>query len=246
VPLGPVGRRSGRDSPGDQLRNHHRVGRSIGRCGPRSIPELGEAVHLRTNGEEGALDPWSPRLECFRRRLEHSDAFVALILDLDVADHFEVADALLQLGDALGEVAAPVVGDDGGGVLGGGEVLQGLESAVNSSIALGTSSLRFGEATIQPVTQTVELVADGIKPLEQIIEHLADHRVHGAAGTLETGIVGVEDGGGLQHARRPEIVGSDTTVDNHGGCRSESEKNYRNGGNCRRRPVLLLESKISF
>jgi hypothetical protein len=46
-----------------------------------------------------------------------------LVLDLDVADHLEVMDALLKLSDALGEVATLVVGDDGDGVLGGRELL---------------------------------------------------------------------------------------------------------------------------
>jgi hypothetical protein len=49
--------------------------------------------------------------------LEDGDTFIALVLDLDVAHQLEVVDALLQFTDARGEVAAPVVGDDGGGVL---------------------------------------------------------------------------------------------------------------------------------
>jgi hypothetical protein len=64
-----------------------------------------------------------PRFERLRYGLERGDVFIALVLDLDIADHLEVMDALLQLADALGEVAAPVVGDDGGGVLGRRELL---------------------------------------------------------------------------------------------------------------------------
>lgn len=81
--------------PGEQLRRCHRSGRSIDRCGEGSIPEFGEPVHLQADGEDGALDLWTPRLECFRRGLEHSHVFIALVLDLDVANHLEVVDALL-------------------------------------------------------------------------------------------------------------------------------------------------------
>ena len=88
-----------------------------------SIPELRQPIHLRVNGEEGALDPGALCFEHLRYGLEDGDPLGALVLDLDVEHHLEVVDALLQLADTLGEVGAPVVGDDGGGVLGGRKVL---------------------------------------------------------------------------------------------------------------------------
>ena len=105
-----------------------------------SIPELGQLIHLRANGEEGALDPGTPCFERLRGGFEGGDPFVALVLDLDIAHHLKVVDALLQLGDALGEVAAPVVGNDGCGVLGGSEVLQRVEATVDGGIALEPGS----------------------------------------------------------------------------------------------------------
>ena len=130
MPTGPVGRYSGRGSPGDQLRCTFGPRISIGLSSVGSIPELGQPIHLRANGEEGALDPGTPGFERLRCGLEGGDPLVALVLDLDVAHHLQIVDALLQLADALGEVATLVVGNDGGSVLGGGELLQGVKAAV--------------------------------------------------------------------------------------------------------------------
>ena len=195
---------------------------AVGWRSGRSVPEPGEAIHLGADGEEGALDPWTPGFNRFVRRLEHRNALVALILDLDVADQLEVANALLQVGDALGEVAAPVVGDDGGGVLVGGEALQGFEAAVDNSSTLSADCLRIGEALIEARPEAVELGAHSIEALEQLVEHLSNHRIHGTPVSLEASVVGVGRGMGLQRWKRPEIVGFDTTVGGADGIESEA------------------------
>ena len=69
-------------------------------------------------------------------RLDAVVALVALVADLVEADELEVEHALLEVGDARVEVGALVVGDDGGGELGGGEVLERLEAAVDGPFAL--------------------------------------------------------------------------------------------------------------
>jgi hypothetical protein len=127
-------------------------------------------------------------------------------------DHLEVVDALLQLANVLGEVATPVVGDDGGGVLGGAELLQGVEAAINSEVTLRVGGLRLGEAPIQAGTKTVELRAESVEAVNQIVEHLVDDGIHGTMGALKAGEVGMGGWQVLQHVRWPGIDRSDTSV----------------------------------
>jgi len=136
-------------------------------------------------------------------------------------------DALLQLADALREVATLVVCDDGGGVLGGGELLQGVEAAVDSGVVLGAEGLRLGEASVQTGTEAVELGAEGVEAVNQIVEHLADHGIHGAAGALKAGEVGMGGWEDLQHARWPGVDGSGTNVRVVGSERPDSGKNLQ-------------------
>ena len=95
--------------------------------------------------------------------LEGEDAFIAFVLDLHVPHLTEREDAILQLVKAREEVAAPVVGDDGGGILCGREILQGLDAVVDGGFALDAGGFRVEEATIQTRSEAVELGAEGIE-----------------------------------------------------------------------------------
>ena len=76
-----------------------------------------------------------------------------------------------------------------------------------------SSGLRIGEAAIQTGPEAVELGSEGVESLDQIVKHLADDWIHGAAGTLEASEVGVGGWEGvLQQARWAEIDGFDTNV----------------------------------
>ena len=74
---------------------------------------------------------------------------------------------------------------------------------------------------------TVKLGAESIEAVNQIIEHLADHGIHGATGALKAGEVGMGGWEVLQHARWPGIDDSDTSVSRRGGGRPDLWKKYR-------------------
>lgn len=75
MPLGPVGRFTGRAAVGNQLRGVRRI-----RNG--SIHALDEQVHIRTDGGDGALDLQPPILERRRSGLEHNNTLFLLELRL--------------------------------------------------------------------------------------------------------------------------------------------------------------------
>lgn len=92
---------------------------------------LRDPVHLRVNGGKGVLDVGVPLFERGVGRLKDGDAFVALLLVLAEACVLEIKDALLEIAQAVGEVAASIVGDDRGRVLRCGVELQGAKTFVD-------------------------------------------------------------------------------------------------------------------
>lgn len=71
---------------------------------------------------------------------------------------------------------------------------------------------------IQSVPKAVELGAEGVEPLDEIVKHLADDGVHGTAGALEPSEVGMGGWEGvLKHAWCPEIGSFDTSISCRGG-----------------------------
>ncbi|CAD6203352.1 unnamed protein product [Miscanthus lutarioriparius] len=68
-------------------------------------------------------------------------------------------------------------------------------------------------------TETVELGAEGVKAVNQIVKHLADHGIHGAVGALKAGEVGMGGWEDLQHGRWPGVDGS---VGRRGGPHADS------------------------
>lgn len=82
-----------------------------------AITVLGLPLQLRAQVIEGVVDVRSPRHEHPRLLLQRLNPIVLLIADLVDVDAFEFDYVLLELLDALLEVHAPVVGDDGSIVL---------------------------------------------------------------------------------------------------------------------------------
>jgi hypothetical protein len=66
----------------------------------------GELSHRLADAGEGAL-------ESRRCRLQGEDVVIAFVVDLGDVDELQIPDALLQLDEALFELATPVVGDSG-------------------------------------------------------------------------------------------------------------------------------------
>jgi hypothetical protein len=198
-----------RDVTGDQLLRTLRLN-----DGP--IQALGEAIHLRADAGDGVFDVRTPLVERRSGGLKHSHALVTLLLTLAEAHVLEVEDALLEVTDPVGEVPALVDGDDSGRVLAADVVLQRGEALVHGVIVLTPTRLRVGEAAVDAVAGGLELAAEVVELLVQFVEHVVDDWIHGSSRALEAGEVAVGGWDRLQHARRPEVDGFDTSVSSLG------------------------------
>lgn len=101
-----------------------------------SIQALDGHIHLRTYVGDGSLDAGVPFLERRGGGLVHINAPVLLELGLPEAQVLQIEDALFEVTDAVEEVPALVVDDDGGGLLGGSVVLQGAEAFTDSRVKM--------------------------------------------------------------------------------------------------------------
>lgn len=82
-------------------------------------------------------------------------------------------------------MGAPVVGDDGGGVLGGGEIFKGGEAAIDGILAL----LECGGGVLKTLLPALSALngarVELLEPLEHFIERLGYDRAHRSPCSLQ-------------------------------------------------------------
>lgn len=156
-----------------------------------------------------------PGLQIPRRHLHGLHAVVPLVADLVDADELEVAHPQLELGDAVVEVGAPVVGDDCGRVLAAREGLELGNPEIHGRVVLrerrrqllegGEAAVDVGGALLLERREVVEALVPALRPLgraslhvvetlEHHIELVAGVGFHGPERALLPREVGVEGG----------------------------------------------------
>jgi hypothetical protein len=78
----------------------------------------GDAAKIVVDVVDVVVDLLMARLQLSDRSLQRLHSIITLVADLGQPNELKVSHPLLQIRDAGVKVGAPVVGDDGGGVLG--------------------------------------------------------------------------------------------------------------------------------
>lgn len=84
----------------------------VGELNQRLAPVLVEALDLHLHVVKLAIHRWALVHELRRCVVKRRHLVIALVADLVEAHQLEVHHLLLEIGDPLGEVSTPVIGDD--------------------------------------------------------------------------------------------------------------------------------------
>ena len=109
VPAGPVGHCSGRWARGGQLEVVGEVGAAGMHPVRGRISPPGQELDVPAHVEDGGLNPRTPLVEDRSRVLQRRHAVIPLIPHLRELEQLQIIHLLLELGDAVGDPAIPLL-----------------------------------------------------------------------------------------------------------------------------------------